>query len=213
MSNNGFARHTLAPLVLRVALAVIFIYHGLGKIIGTDNNWGAAWAVNAWRQQTRVPKDVMDKLEHRLEAAREKGKKDKDQSEGGLQEDKVVTAKTELEQAYGMQDKEKLLPPEILGYHAAQLAVAWGELLGGFALLVGLLTRLAAIGLLIIQVGAILTVTAARNFSFAAGGGYEYNIALIAMCLTLVFLGGGALAADNVLFKRGGAPAGAPARV
>src|SRR5947209_14519970 len=39
--------------------------------------------------------------------------------------------------------------------HAVQLLVAWGEFLGGIALALGLLTRLAALGEMIIQVGAV----------------------------------------------------------
>jgi putative oxidoreductase len=93
-------------------------------------------------------------------------------------------------------------PPQTLEHHAAQLAVAWGELLGGIALLFGFLTRIAAAGLLIIQVGAIYTVTWARGFSFDAGGGYEYNLALLAMCLTLMLSGGGALSLDRLLWRR-----------
>ena len=41
-----------------------------------------------------------------------------------------------------------------------QLAVAWGQLIGGIALGVGFLTRLAALGIIVIMLGAIATVTA-----------------------------------------------------
>src|SRR4051812_32218331 len=39
-----------------------------------------------------------------------------------------------------------------------QMAVAWGELVGGIALVVGFLTRLAALGIIAIMIGAIVTV-------------------------------------------------------
>jgi uncharacterized membrane protein YphA (DoxX/SURF4 family) len=79
-----------------------------------------------------------------------------------------------------------------------QVAVAWGELLGGAALLIGLFTRLASAGLIAIQVGAVLTVTWFRGFSFADGGGYEFNLALIAMCLSVLIMGGGMLSVDGM---------------
>ena len=40
----------------------------------------------------------------------------------------------------------------------AQMAVAWGELLCGLGMLLGFLTRLAAVGIIIIMLGAIYTV-------------------------------------------------------
>src|SRR5207302_10557529 len=74
-----------------------------------------------------------------------------------------------------------------------QLAVAWGETVCGCALLVGLLSRLAAIGLAIIMIGAISLQTGRFDFIYLAefGGrdpgrlptGAEYNFAIIVMCL------------------------------
>jgi putative oxidoreductase len=84
--------------------------------------------------------------------------------------------------------------------------VAWGELIGGIALLVGLLTRLSAAAMIAIQVGAIATVTWARGFSFAAGGGYEYNLALLGMCVALLLTGGGYYSVDRCLTGRRGRP-------
>ena len=86
--------------------------------------------------------------------------------------------------------------PTTLTFTGTQLAVAWGEFIGGLTLLVGLLTRLAAVGLIIIQIGAIILVTAPRGFSLEKGGGYEYNLALLAMCLSLVILGAGKWSVD-----------------
>jgi uncharacterized membrane protein YphA (DoxX/SURF4 family) len=50
--------------------------------------------------------------------------------------------------------------------------------------------------MIIIQV-AIITLTWYRGFSFA-GGGLEYNIALIAMCLALIYLGSGVYSVDRM---------------
>ncbi|HKB36966.1 MAG TPA: DoxX family protein [Gemmataceae bacterium] len=199
MAHDSLVKSTLAPFVLRLAMAAIFIYHGYSKIAGEDNVWGAKWATNLWHRQGSLPSEVKDKMEQ-LEKEKEKDS----------ERERVRQAKDTVAEAYS---HAKGIPPESLNYAAAQLAVAWGELLGGFALLFGILTRLVAVGLIVIQVGAILTVTAARGFSFANGGGYEYNIALIAMCVTLLLLGGGAWAADNFIFSRGGKTQQAPAAV
>ena len=88
-----------------------------------------------------------------------------------------------------------------------QFLVAWGELLGGIAMLLGFLTRWAALGLVIIQIGAIATVTFAKGFSAGGGAGYEYNLALIGMCLALMLTGGGPVSADQLLFARRRTPA------
>ena len=41
MFDEALRRNTLVPLVLRLALAAIFIYHGLDKVSGKNNEWGA----------------------------------------------------------------------------------------------------------------------------------------------------------------------------
>src|ERR1700737_2291160 len=41
---------------------------------------------------------------------------------------------------------------------AVQAVVAWGELVGGVAILLGILTRLASLGIIVIMCGAIYTV-------------------------------------------------------
>jgi uncharacterized membrane protein YphA (DoxX/SURF4 family) len=188
MFKDGMAKTTLAPLVLRVALGAIFIYHGLQKVVGPENLWGAGWANVRWQRQARAPQPVVEQMD-KLIAARETDE----------EKTAITRAKQRVSEAFATQVDPM---PDALGYHAAQLAVAWGELLGGFALLLGILTRLAAVGLLVIQAGAIYTVTLAVGFSPEDGGGYEYNVALIAMCLALVLTGGGALAVDNLLRRR-----------
>src|SRR5436305_3427547 len=112
---EGVALRTFAPLLLRVGLAAVFIYHGLEKIT-PDNAYGLKWA-----------------------------------------------------------DHMPGAPPVLTGAPPLQIAVAWGELLGGVAVALGLLTRLAAAGLIVIMLGAILTYTGGHGFSVnATGGGYEY---------------------------------------
>src|ERR1051325_7846671 len=98
---QSFAMRTLLPLVLRAALAVVFIYHGLDKATPASG-YGAHW--------------VPDSPDH------------------------------------------PALPI------ALQLAVAWGELLGGVALALGLVTRIAALGIIAIMVGAIVSVHGKAGF-------------------------------------------------
>ena len=71
-----------------------------------------------------------------------------------------------------------------------QLLVAWGEFLGGIAILIGFLTPYAASGIIIIMLGAIITVHGKNGFSMM-NKGFEYNYALIMMCLALIASGPG----------------------
>src|SRR5262249_35056514 len=171
---DGLFKNTLAPLVLRLALAAIFIYHGLDKVI--NYNWGTEWMQELRGQQMRPPDSVLEKLEN--QSTREAVKHE--------------WAKTSQEDPL----------PEGWDFSAIQIAVAWGELIGGVALAFGFLTRLAALGLFIIQVGAIYTVTWQGGFSAKEGGGYEYNLALVAMCLALFCWGAGNLSVDTLFWRK-----------
>lgn len=107
-----------------------------------------------------------------------------------------------------------------------QLLVAWAELIGGIALALGLLTRVAALGIGVIMLGAIATVMGPRDFlvigrqiDSSPGGtgfdftrvGFEYNAAIMTMCLTLMILGGGRLSLDHLIFcRRKTAPSARP---
>jgi uncharacterized membrane protein YphA (DoxX/SURF4 family) len=172
----------------------MFLYHGYEKVVGTGKDWGSTWATTLWREQGKVPKEFQDKLTKISEKLTKT-----DENKDGVPSEHFKAIESELSTLYSRETKL----PSALETHWAQLAVAWGELLGGAALLLGFLTRLAALGLIVIQAGAIYTVTWARGFSFAAGGGYEFNVAIAAMCVALVFLGGGKLALSYCL---GGKP-------
>ncbi len=129
---DGIMKQTVVPLVLRLGLGIIFIYHGLEKVSTEGSQGGANWA-------------------------------------------------------HAMPE-----PPPA----ATQMAVAWGELIGGIAVALGFLTRLAALGIALIMGGAIYTVTGANGFSLLQHG-YEYNFAILVMCLALILTGGGTLAVDR----------------
>jgi putative oxidoreductase len=135
---DSFAKNALGPLIIRLALAVIFLYHGV-HLCSPENKYGADWMPT---QDGRPPQ-----------------------------------------------------PP------AAQMAAAWGQLIGGCAMALGFLTRLAAIGLISIMAGAIALVHLPNGFDITKHG-YEYNFAIIAMCLALVLTGAGTLSMDRMFFLR-----------
>src|SRR5215471_6855408 len=128
---DAVVKNMVVPVLLRFALAVVFIYHGL-SLVSPEKQWGAGWMPEATPQPAAV-----------------------------------------------------------------QLAVAWGQLIGGIAMALGFLTRLAALGLAIIMVGAIHIVHWPHGFSILQRG-YEYNFAIIVMCAAIFLLGGGTLAVDRI---------------
>jgi putative oxidoreductase len=85
---------------------------------------------------------------------------------------------------------------------SAALAIA-AELVGGFLLLGGLYTRLAAIPVGFTMLVAILQVHLHAGF-FAQGGGFEYPLTLLVANVAFILAGGGAFALDNL---RGNHPA------
>jgi len=73
-----------------------------------------------------------------------------------------------------------------------QTMVSWGEFLGGVAMLLGFLTELAALGIIVIMLGAIITIHAKNGFGMQ-NGGFEYNYLIIMACLALIATGPGPL--------------------
>jgi len=90
-----------------------------------------------------------------------------------------------------------------------QMAVAWGETICGLALVLGFLSRLAALGIIVMQWGAITLYTGRYDFvnieykpSERIPTGSEYNFALIVMSLAVLVLGSGMFSVDYCLFRR-----------
>ena len=78
------------------------------------------------------------------------------------------------------------------------------EFFGSLALLSGFLTRIAALGVSGLMVGAIAMVHAHNGFFmnwFGAqkGEGYEYHLLVIAIAVTLLLRGAGSLSVDRAL--------------
>jgi putative oxidoreductase len=83
------------------------------------------------------------------------------------------------------------------------ILITWANLLGGFFLMVGLMTRLAAFLQLPIMIGAIIFINAQKG-GFAAES--ELALAILVLLLLLLFLieGGGPLSLDNYFYKNSG---------
>jgi putative oxidoreductase len=88
---------------------------------------------------------------------------------------------------------------------AAALA-AFIEFFGGVALIIGLLARPAAVGIIVIMLVAIAKVHAPHGFFInwqgtpGKGHGYEFNLALIAMALSILIGGAGVLSIDRAIW-------------
>lgn len=94
-----------------------------------------------------------------------------------------------------------------MGIPAAGLVgpfIALLELLGGIALILGILTRLAALGLFFDMLGATLIVHLKAGFFLP--NGYEFTMLLGAASLALVFMGAGGMSADAAIGRREPAP-------
>jgi putative oxidoreductase len=85
---------------------------------------------------------------------------------------------------------------------AAYLAAA-GEFLGGLGLIVGLLTPIAAFGVLAVMLVAIFSVHW-RNGLLAQQGGFEYPLVLAAVALFFMLRGAGPVSLDAWLARRRG---------
>jgi putative oxidoreductase len=86
--------------------------------------------------------------------------------------------------------------------------VATLELAGGIALVLGLLTRVAALGLAIDMLVAIILVR--LKGGFFAPNGAEFEILLCVACVALVIAGAGALSIDGAIATRRSAAVGDP---
>ena len=84
--------------------------------------------------------------------------------------------------------------------------IIMGESLGSLGLIVGFFTRLSALGLILIMVGAITTVHIPNGFFMNwvgknAGEGFEYHLLVIGMSIPLLISGGGKYSVDALIHK------------
>ena len=85
------------------------------------------------------------------------------------------------------------------------LAVA-AEFLGGLGLIVGLLSRIAALGIAVVMIVALLAVHWKFGFFMnwygeKQGHGIEYHILVLALALAVMVKGAGAFSLDQVLYQ------------
>jgi putative oxidoreductase len=81
-----------------------------------------------------------------------------------------------------------------------------GEALGSLGLILGFLSRVAALGITIIMLGAILTVHIKFGFFMnwagtQAGEGFEFHILAIGLALVVLIKGGGLWSVDATITK------------
>ncbi|WP_433478652.1 DoxX family protein [Spirillospora sp. CA-142024] len=83
----------------------------------------------------------------------------------------------------------------------------WVELLGGVALIAGVLVPVAGVLIALDMAGAFWYVHMDKGL-FSQEGGYEYVLVLAAVCLLFALTGGGRFSLDALLFgrRRAGAP-------
>src|ERR1039457_1814571 len=86
------------------------------------------------------------------------------------------------------------------------LLVICTEFFGGLGFIVGLLTRIASLGIAGLMIGAIFRVHLANGFFMnwagnQKGEGSEYHLLVLAIAATLLLRGAGAFSADHALSK------------
>jgi putative oxidoreductase len=84
------------------------------------------------------------------------------------------------------------LPPELA------LPIALLEVIGGFALILGIATRIASVLFIIEMVGAILAAKIPKGFI----GGYEIDLLLLAIAISLLISGPGRVSIERDVLKR-----------
>ena len=86
------------------------------------------------------------------------------------------------------------IPPEL------QLPIALAELIGGILLVVGVLTRISAAIFSIILLGAIFHIRWENGF-FISQGGWEWDLAMLAVTLSIIVAGPGRASISHIVKK------------
>lgn len=85
----------------------------------------------------------------------------------------------------------------------------FAEPIGGVALILGVLTQLASLGFIIIMLGAIYMKASGFGQqpldilgSFGGQGGWEFDLVILAGCVTLFLMGAGKTSVDAMISKK-----------
>ncbi|EIK46235.1 hypothetical protein O59_000256 [Cellvibrio sp. BR] len=102
---------------------------------------------------------------------------------------------------YGLQGTGQWMESIGLGPGVLMAALSGSaEFFGGLALILGLLTRPAALVLAVTMLVAIFTVHFSNGL-FMSNNGYEFGLALLAGAVSLLISGGGRASVDRLLAK------------
>jgi putative oxidoreductase len=80
------------------------------------------------------------------------------------------------------------------------------EFFGSLSLLLGFLSRISAVGILCVMLGAVFTVHLRNGFFMnwmgsQKGEGFEYHLLVIGICLALLVLGSGRYSVDRSMYR------------
>ena len=80
------------------------------------------------------------------------------------------------------------------------------EFFGSLSLLLGFLSRVSAVGILCVMLGAVFTVHLKNGFFMnwmgnQKGEGFEYHLLVIGICLALLVLGSGRYSVDRSMYR------------
>jgi putative oxidoreductase len=105
--------------------------------------------------------------------------------------------------AYGLQKFDPIWREHLMGFGLPpelQIPIALAETIGGISLIVGVLTRITGVIFSIILVDAIFHIRWNNGF-FIAKGGWDFDLALIAMILFIIVMGSGRISISSRLKK------------
>ena len=81
-----------------------------------------------------------------------------------------------------------------------QLPIALAEFIGGVFLIVGIFTRITGVVFTIILLGAIFHIRGIEEF-FISKGGYEWDLMMLAVALTIIAAGPGRISISHLIKK------------
>lgn len=105
--------------------------------------------------------------------------------------------------AYGLQKFDPIWREHLIGFGLPpelQIPIALAETIGGIALIAGVLTRITSTIFSIILIDAIFHIRWNNGF-FIAKGGWDFDLALLAMVLLIIVRGSGNLSISSRLKK------------